>query len=425
MPLYLSAGDLIRIKRLETSFDYTIKLQNDADLLKEANRLEHPFQHDTKIGRTAGGIETVREVSKIVDFKAYHVSDYQLYAEYGVPAALGSPGGGFGHNPIRKAILAPDNTIKIFLYSGTPGVSGTTSTRFSFPEDVYASSSGALWVAEGGSHDVRFYNPVTSLISIFSGIGISGNVQGAANVTRFNSANGITFIAPYYYIADTGNDQIIRADATGATTIFFRNPARYTFPTRMATFGTTLYVLFRSQGQVAGFNTTTGLEVAGSPFFGNGSYVSGFGGNTFIPPVPGPSAPLGFLQCICTDSIGNIYVADTTCSRILKYTMATGLLSHYAGNSDFFVSGVGFVDGAPTVARFNLPFGLSADSSNNIYVSDSGNNALRKIDATTGNVSTIFPSYVLNNPRSLFVDKVNNWLYIVNTNDSTIIKAIL
>jgi DNA-binding beta-propeller fold protein YncE len=83
---------------------------------------------------------------------------------------------------------------------------------------------------------------------------------------------------------------------------------------------------------------------------------------------------------ITTDKEGTIYVSDG--NRIRKITK-DGNTSHYAG------SGItGLTDGIAAAARFNLPAGLVIDNNQHLYVADQQNHAIRKIDAT-GIVSTI------------------------------------
>lgn len=85
---------------------------------------------------------------------------------------------------------------------------------------------------------------------------------------------------------------------------------------------------------------------------------------------------------LAIDSSGNLYVADEASHRIRRITPA-GQVSTFAG------SGIaGFAEGAAADARFLYPAGVAVDSAGNVYVSDSGNHRIRKIDATTGLVST-------------------------------------
>ncbi|GEM_PF-1957566 len=143
------------------------------------------------------------------------------------------------------------------------------------------------------------------------------------------------------------------------------------------------------QGSAASFSTPYGLTVAD-----NGNvYVADAGGTALRLITPdgqvsslaltnpsGDPFPLASIHDVAIDSQGNLYVPERSKHRILK--IDTGLkVTVLAGGNQ------GFHNGNGAAARFKFPMGLAVDSDDNIYVSDSGNSAIRKIDAN-GNVTT-------------------------------------
>ncbi len=85
---------------------------------------------------------------------------------------------------------------------------------------------------------------------------------------------------------------------------------------------------------------------------------------------------------ITSDKSGNIYITDRYNNLIRKIT-TSGIVSTLAGTG-----AVGSTDGAGNVATFNEPWGITCDTLGNIFVADTKNYKIRKIDAT-GNVTTI------------------------------------
>ena len=111
---------------------------------------------------------------------------------------------------------------------------------------------------------------------------------------------------------------------------------------------------------------------------GNGSLgYSGDGG-------PATEARLGYVYGIAVDSIGNIFVTDTTNSCIRKID-ANGIITTVAGNGLWGYDG----DNGPALqARLKIPRGVAVDSAGNIYIADTYNYRIRKVDAN-GIITTV------------------------------------
>jgi kumamolisin len=96
----------------------------------------------------------------------------------------------------------------------------------------------------------------------------------------------------------------------------------------------------------------------------------------------GNSALFSTPRGLVIDPSGNLYVADTGNNTIRK--IAGGVVSTYAG----MVGVTGTTNATGTLAAFNYPFGLAADTAGNVYVADTGNNLIRKI-TPGGGVTTL------------------------------------
>lgn len=100
---------------------------------------------------------------------------------------------------------------------------------------------------------------------------------------------------------------------------------------------------------------------------------------------PATNANMEQPQGLCLDKNSNIYIADRGNQRIRKVDAATGIITTFAGNGSTGYTGDG---GAATNAQLSMPTSICADTSGNIYIADNGNNVVRKIDATTGIITT-------------------------------------
>jgi len=86
------------------------------------------------------------------------------------------------------------------------------------------------------------------------------------------------------------------------------------------------------------------------------------------------------------DTTGNIYIADTENHRIRKVDIATGIISSVAGNGDGEYSG----DNGPAVAAsLKRPRGISVDGDGNIYIADTENYCIRRVNAASGIINRV------------------------------------
>jgi sugar lactone lactonase YvrE len=96
-------------------------------------------------------------------------------------------------------------------------------------------------------------------------------------------------------------------------------------------------------------------------------------------------AVLNFPTAVAVDAAGHVYIADTMNHRVRRVDAATGIISTIAGNGQARYSG----DGGPAVsAALNEPMALVADAFGHLYIADQNNNRVRIVDLTTGVIET-------------------------------------
>ena len=109
--------------------------------------------------------------------------------------------------------------------------------------------------------------------------------------------------------------------------------------------------------------------------------VAGGGPNN----IPGLSANLAYPDGVARDQSGNIYVATSDDSRVYKID-TTGTITVFAGTGTYGYSG----DGGPaTSAQLDGPYGVAVDASGNVFIADTYNGLIRRVDATTHVITTV------------------------------------
>jgi hypothetical protein len=112
---------------------------------------------------------------------------------------------------------------------------------------------------------------------------------------------------------------------------------------------------------------------------------NGYQGSTGIG-GPATAAELTSPNSVAVDKKGNLFIADLASERIYKLDASTSNLTVFAGTGAGGYSG----DGGPAIdATFNHPFGLAFGPAGNLFVSDSRNNVIRKIDVSSGIIETV------------------------------------
>ncbi len=97
------------------------------------------------------------------------------------------------------------------------------------------------------------------------------------------------------------------------------------------------------------------------------------------------SAKLKFPSSIAVDQDGNLYISDTYNHRVRKMNKENGIITTIAGNGEDGLSGD---NGPATDASLSEPTGIAVDREGNIYIADLRNNKIRLVERATGIIKT-------------------------------------
>jgi sugar lactone lactonase YvrE len=334
----------------------------------------------------------------------------------------------------------------ITTIAGTGGDAGytgdgaaATSAKLDNPRKIALDSSGNLYIADTVNNAIRKVTISTGIITTVAGTGTPGysGTKGVATSATLNSPNGVALDSSgNLYIADTGNNVIRKVTASSGviTTVAGNGTSGYSGNNGAAASATlnspngvaldssgNLYIADTSNGVIRKVTASSGVitTVAGS---GSSGY-SGDGGSA-------TSAKLTIPNGVAVDSSGNIYIADTGNSVIRE--VSSGVIATVAGSG---TSGYSGDNGAATSAKLSIPYGVAVDSSGNIYIADTGNNVIREVTASSGDITTVVgngtsgysgddgaaTSAELNSPYGTAVDSSGN-IYIADSGNNVIRK---
>ncbi|MFL6248156.1 MAG: hypothetical protein ACJ74H_19180 [Thermoanaerobaculia bacterium] len=291
-----------------------------------------------------------------------------------------------GNDMIRK--VTPEGHVTTF--AGVSSISGDkdgtgTDAYFSAPWGIDVDSAGNVYVGDYGNSKIRKITPA-AVVTTFSGDGIIGNTNGSATSSRFSGPAGLT-LGPdgTLYVTDTFNYAIRKVSPLGDTSTFAGS-----MPADGASDGVGTDALFHFPKGIA-------LDAAGNAYVTDSnctirkitpqrvvSTLAGTPGQCGSADGTGANARFREPSGIGVAPDGTIYVADTGNNTIRRITQQ-GVVTTLAGdpNDDDPL----FQDGTGAQAHFNSPYGLAVDSQGLIYVADSLNHRIRRVDPS-GAVTT-------------------------------------
>jgi sugar lactone lactonase YvrE len=293
--------------------------------------------------------------------------------------------------------LPPSGIIRTIAGDGVQGYSGdggpATSASMDWMLGIAVDDDGDIYIADSGNFRVRKVMVATGNIVTIAGNGSSefSGDNGPAIQAGLGSPAGIAVDASknlYILTASrvrkvSASDGIIRTVAGGSVGGFSgdggpASQAQINEATGLAVDSAgNIYIADYANNRVRKLTVSTGIigTIAGTGMPG----FSGDGGAAIDAELHGPYS-------IAVDRNGNVYVADYFNCRIREVSSSNGQINTIAGNGICGFAG----DGVPaTSASIGEIFGIALDSQGNVYLADNGNNRVRMIDASHGNISTV------------------------------------
>ena len=265
-------------------------------------------------------------------------------------------------------------------------IAGKSNAHFK-PRSVAVDSAGNVYFADTSKQVICRIQP-SGRISIIAGkLGASGSSDGAGSQARFCYPRGIAIdTSNNIFVADAGNSTIRRITPDGAVTTVAGLPGvagAADGTGENARFNYPVSIAADRSGNifVADFYNCTIRKVTPN---GAVTTIAGQAGVSASADGTGATALFNFPTAIAVDSSDNVYVADRMDNAIRKITK-DGLVATFAGRMS---DTVGSADGGGSAARFFHPSGIVLDRSGNICVADSGNDTIRRI-AQDGTVTTL------------------------------------
>lgn len=289
-----------------------------------------------------------------------------------------------------------NNTIIIETVAGngTAGYSGdggsATQAKLSFPAGTAMDASGNLYIADSGNHRIRKVD-TNGVISTLAGTGASGysGDGGSAPEAKLYFPEGVAVDAGgNLYIADTSNHRIRKVNTNGIiTTVAGNGVDGYSGDDGLAIqakLSNPFDVVVDVSGNVYIADTANNrirkVDTNGIITTVAGTGTYGYSGDG----GPAVQAKIAFPEGVAVDALGNLYIADTS-NYCIRKVDPSGIITTVAGAGSYGFSG----DGGPaTNARLAYPYRVSVDSKGNLYLSDYLNNRVRRVD-TSGIITTV------------------------------------
>jgi sugar lactone lactonase YvrE len=311
----------------------------------------------------------------------------QIIRRVGADGIITTVAGKAGGYVPRKDADCKEN----FSGEGVPAREATMSC----PHSAVVAQNGDLYIADSANHVIRKVDAGTGIITSVVGEGGKNGDDGdggPASAAHIDGPKGIVFDAGWnLLIADSGNAKIRKVDAaTGViTTVAGTGKSGQSGdggPATAAELDEPRTLAVAPDGSIyftePKANKVRRIDPKGiiTTFAGTGK--AGFSGDG----GPAAKAQLNFNRGVHVDGAGTVWIADSLNQRIRKVD-ASGIITTVAGHGKacYYSSHNNCGDGGPAAeAGFAVPRALEFDDKGNLYICDTFNERIRRIDNFAG-----------------------------------------
>jgi hypothetical protein len=268
-----------------------------------------------------------------------------------------------------------NGTITTFAGGGNP-TGSPTLVPIGQPWSVVQDSSGNTYIAD--NHSNRIFEVSNGTISVIAGDsadGLTPGTQTAIN-TSLSFPQGLALYGGGLYIADDGNNEIRVVNVSASPITVFPSAA------------SPIVIQPGQIADVAGLQGGALCIVSVTPTCNDGQFAT--------------SAGLNAPADVVLDSTGDIFIADTGDNVIREVNGSTGIISRIAGtycNKSCTGGGDG---GSALSASFNTPTWISLDSSGNVYIADTNDDAIRVVNTSSTTTLSLFGGSLTISPGDIY-----------------------
>lgn len=300
------------------------------------------------------------------------------------------------------------STIYTIAGNGTAGYAGenlaasSSGVQLNTPGAVVSDSTGTIiYIADSLNHRVRKVDGNGNIVTL-AGTGTAGflgeNVTASTVSVQFNTPRGIALDSKgNLYISDTKNNRIRKIDTNNNMTTFAGNGTAGFFGENISVINSSVVQLYQPSGLA--IDSSDNLYVADSlnhcvRKIDSSGIITTFAGNCEKSGVGTDNVSatssltlLNSPQAVTVDTNGIVYIADTLNHRIRK--VKQGTITTLTGNGSLGFSGEN-VPADSTTVQLNNPLGVTVTpSTGNVFIADTGNHRIRKVDVTANTIVTI------------------------------------